>query len=91
MAKIMMTIQSKSGPPSLEAVRTRYSLTANEIDPQFGVVEIDPADGTYVILIEETATGKFTDSEDWKVQGPYSNPTIAPFGPPQAEDGAATP
>jgi len=85
MAKIMMTIQSKDGPPTLEAVRARYGLTEDEIDPQFGVVEIDPADGSYVILVEEAAAAKITDGGDWKVQGPYSNPRIAPFGPPQTD------
>lgn len=86
MAKIMMTIQSKSGPPSLAAIRARYGLADDEIDPQFGVVEIDPADGTYAILIEETAAAKITNSGDWKVQGPYSNPKIAPFGPPKTNE-----
>ena len=91
MAKIMMTIQSKSGPPTLEAVRARYGLTDDEIDPQFGVVEIDPADGSYVIHVEEAAAAKITDGGDWKVQGPYSNPRIAPFGPPQTDEDARDP
>jgi hypothetical protein len=83
MAKVMVTIQSQDSPPQLEEVKIRYGLVDDEIDPQFGVVEIDPADGTYVILVEETAAEKIADCPGWKVQGPYSNPPIAPFGPPQ--------
>lgn len=91
MTKIMMTIQSKVGQPSLAEVKDRYGLTDKEIDPQFGVVEIDPTDGSYTILIEESAANKITESEEWKVQGPYSNPKIAPFGPPEPDEGDAGP
>ncbi len=86
MAKVMMTIQSQDSPPQLQDVQLKYGLADDEIDAQFGVVEIDPADGTYAILVEETAAAKISNNENWKVQGPYSNPKIAPFGPPQAEE-----
>jgi hypothetical protein len=86
MAKVMLTIQRQEGPPQLEEIQIKYGLTDDEIDPQFGVVEIDPVDGTYTILVEETAAAKISDSEGWKVQGPYSNPRIEPFGPPQVDE-----
>ncbi len=83
MAKVMMTIQSRGGPPTIEALRARYGLTAEEIDPEFGVVEIDPSDGTYTVLVESTAVHKIEDSGEWTVQGPFANPKIEPFGPPE--------
>jgi hypothetical protein len=86
MSKVMVSIQSRESPPQFEEVKTRYGLTDDEIDPQFGVVEIDPVDGTYAILVEETAAEKITDRPGWTVQGPYSNPTIEPFGPPQVDE-----
>lgn len=90
MAKVMMTIQSRGGAPTIEALRARYGLAAEEIDPEFGVVEIDPSDGTYTILVESTAANKIEDSGEWKVQGPFANPKIEPFGPPETgSDGDA--
>jgi len=86
MSKVMMTIQSKKGPPELQVIHDYYGLKDSEIDKEFGVIEIDPEDGTYVILIEEDAAKKIVDTKDWKVKGPHSNPRIAPFGPPQTKD-----
>ena len=45
MTKVMVTIQSPDEPPTLEAVIERYRLGPDDIDRDFGVVEIDPVDG----------------------------------------------
>ena len=83
MSKVMMTIQSPGKKPNLESVKQRYGLAADEIDPEFGVVEIDPADGTYTVLVDERAASKLGSDADWTVRGPYANPRIEPFGPPE--------
>jgi hypothetical protein len=69
----------------MEDVRARFGLTADEIDTDFGVVEIDPEDHLYTVLVEQSAAGKLVPSGDWDVSGPFSNPRIAPFGPPEPE------
>jgi hypothetical protein len=83
MASVLMSIQSPGKAPDLQAIKQRYGLADDEIDPGFGVVEIDPADGTYTVLVDERAASKLASGADWTVRGPYSNPRIQPFGPPE--------
>lgn len=85
MTKVMVTIKAHDGPPTLDAVIERYQLGPDDIDADYGVVEIDPADRLYVILVEPDAAARIQPTEQWETGGPYSNPRIAPFGPPEAE------
>ncbi len=91
MTKVMVTIQAPEGPPSLEAVIERYQLGPDDIDSDFGVVEIDPDDDLYVILVEPDAATRIKPAECWDTAGPYSNPRIAPFGPPEADSSGDEP
>lgn len=84
MAKVMMTIQCRQPAPDLEAVKQQWGLSNDEIDLDFGVVEIDPSDGTCAVLVDELAASKISGTDDWSVGGPYSNPRIEPFGPPES-------
>lgn len=79
--KVMITIDSAAGAPSLEEVKTRYGLSAEEIDDSFGVVEIAP--GKYTILVDPKAAPKIAPGQDWKTEGPFSNPRIEPMWPPK--------
>lgn len=83
MEKVMMTLKSPGGPPSIDSVAQKFGLEPHEIDRDFGVVPIDPADGSYTILVDRNAASKIRPDEDWEVSGPYSNPIIEPFGPPR--------
>jgi hypothetical protein len=83
MTKVMMTIQSPGHAPDFREVKERYGLADDEIDPDFGVVEVDPADGTYTVLVDERAAGKISSDADWTVRGPYANVRVEPFGPPE--------
>ncbi len=83
MSKVMMTIQSGGTPPTIADIRRRYSLDDDDIDTDFGVVEVDPAEHVYTFLVEEKAASKISVDSDWSVEGPYSNPRIEPFGPPE--------
>ena len=84
MTKVMVTIQSLDEAPTLEAVIERYRLGPDDVDEGFGVVEIDPDDHLFVILVEPEAANRIQPTEGWEVAGPYSNPRIEPFGPPEA-------
>ena len=68
----------------MDAVMERFGLQADEVDRDFGVIETDPAEHLYTILIEESAASKVSDGDDWEISGPYSNPRIEPFGPPES-------
>jgi hypothetical protein len=83
MSTLMVTFQAPGKPPDVESIKQRYGLSDDEIDKDFGVVEIDPTDHTYTILVDEKAVSKVTSTADWKVTGSFSNPRIEPFGPPQ--------
>lgn len=83
MSKVMITIEGPEAAPTVEQLQARYHLAAADIDPEFGVVEIDPEQHVYTILVEEAAAGKITSDNRWKVHGPFSNPRIEPFGPPE--------
>jgi hypothetical protein len=80
----MLTIRSPRGAPTLEELQTRYGLSSEEIDASFGVVQLDPNDNLYTILVEGAAAGKVRPDQEWDVEGPFSNPKIEPFGPPES-------
>ena len=81
--KVMLTIEAPDHPPTIAALRSRYRLRKGEIDEEFGVVEIDPQAHLYTVLVDPAAAAKIQPSAGWKVEGPFSNPKIEPFGPPK--------
>jgi hypothetical protein len=83
MSKLMMTIHSADKPPTLQEIAERYQLQPGELDQEFGIVEIDPERHDYAILVEPEVAKKIAPTENWQVSGPYSNPRIEPFGPPE--------
>jgi hypothetical protein len=87
MGKVMMTIATPGPSPSMEDIKQQFNLDDDEIDADFGVVEIDPDAHLYTVLVEEQASTKIQPTPEWKTTGPYANPRIAPFGPPEASEG----
>lgn len=83
MPKVMVTIRAPEGPPTLAALRARYGLTDDDVDTKFGVVAVDPTEHVYTILVEPSAAARITPGAGWEIEGPFSNPKIAPFGPPR--------
>lgn len=86
MAQVMVNIQSAAGAPSMEAIKQRFGLSDAEIDPAFGVVAVDPEAGLFTVRVDERAAGKLGSTADWTIEGPYSNPRIAPFDLTQSGD-----
>jgi hypothetical protein len=83
MAKVLMTIQWPEGQPTLEDLQKLFSLAGDEIDPSFGVIEVDPIDHIFTFLVEEASVTKIQPKANLRIAGPFSNPRIEPFGPPQ--------
>ena len=81
MGKVMLTLQSSLGAPSVDEIERQFVLSQHEIDRQFGVVEVDDLTHEYTILVEESAVPRIQSTEKWNVSGPFSNPRVAPFGP----------
>jgi hypothetical protein len=79
VAKVMMTIRvPRDAPPKIEDVRARYHLAPDDLDATFGVIAVDPSDGTYTVLVEEHALSKLCSDANWEVAGPFANPRIDP-------------
>jgi hypothetical protein len=81
MNKLMVTLRLPK-QLSVDEVQRKFGLSEDEIDKNFGVVEIDPEDNLYTILVDSKAASRLQKT-DIEVDGPYSNPRIAPFGLPQ--------
>jgi len=81
MGMLMLTVKLDPARATLEGVRERLALGEDEIDGDFGVVNIDPAQDLYAIMLDEQAAERLSGEPD--VKGPYANPQIEPFGPPQ--------
>ena len=75
----MMTIQSHRGAPTLEEAARLLKVAVEHLDAEFGVVLIDPTRHLYTVLVDAGTASAEADG----VQGPYSNPRIAPFGRPR--------
>jgi hypothetical protein len=82
MGKVMMSFDSPTAP-TVDEVKRRFGLRDDDLDATFGVIEVDPKTHTYTILVDEAAAARIASRPDWKGSGPYSNPKIAPFGPPK--------
>jgi hypothetical protein len=80
MAKQMLTLTRDPERATLEAVKEDLGLVEDEIDSDFGLVEIDPDTHRYAILVETPAAERVAGAQG--VDGPFANPPIEPFGPP---------
>ncbi len=74
--KILYSFTWEDGFPTLENVEEKFKLSPDDIDSEFGIVEIDEVEKLYCILISKNAI--FHEDEENKGQQ-HSNPRIAPF------------
>ena len=79
MARMMVTLRLDPAQATLPAVMGILGLAADEVDPGFGVVPIDPAAHLYTILVDEAAAARVADAP--QVEGVFGNPRVEPFGP----------
>jgi hypothetical protein len=79
MPKQMMTLKLRPRDATLARICTKFNLSAADLDPEFGIVNIDPKKNLYTILVEAEVAQKLAGREG--VAGPYANPRIETFGP----------
>lgn len=84
MSKVMVTFDDATRP-TVDDVKRRFGLRDDEIDAQFGVIEIDPQSHTQTVMVEAHVATRIT-GQAHDAQGPFANPKISPFGPPRSED-----
>ncbi len=80
--KVLVTLHGRNIEPTVEELMSEFGLTADELDTEYGVQMIDPAAGDYVVLVDQVAAQRIA-SEYAEVSGPYSDPKIETFGPPE--------
>jgi hypothetical protein len=76
MATVMITLRLEPEQASLEQVRRLLGLAEDEVDQRFGVVNINPRENLYTILVDERAAERVRHAEP--VRGVFSNPKIEP-------------
>jgi hypothetical protein len=86
MQTLMLQFKCQGSAPSVDEVCRLFNLAVDEIDPQFGVIATDPAEGVYTVLVATEARERVeavlaTRPSD-PAEGVFANPRIEPFGPP---------
>ena len=81
MGTVMMTVELPGDAATLGEAAKRLGLAQEALDPEYGIVPVDPDNGLYSVLVEESIS-RHAKGRDG-VGGPFSNPRIEPFGPPR--------
>lgn len=81
---VLVTVTLPAGATLPDAL-SRYGLAPDEVDQEYGLVSVDPAQGLYALLVDEDAAARLTGSPG--VSGPYADPPIEPYGPPRPGPG----
>jgi hypothetical protein len=79
LGHVLLTCQLAGDEATIEAAAAQLSVPTDALDPEFGVVLVDPEAGTYAVMVDEGHVGDAVAQAD--VEGPWSNPRIEPFGP----------
>jgi len=80
----LMTVEGKGAAPTIDDAARQLGVAAEDIDRTFGVVPLDASRGLYSVRVraDRLPAG---DEVQQPYRGPFSDPTIAPFGHVQAE------
>lgn len=82
MSKVMLTVSLDEDASPASAAQ-KLHLGVDELDQDFGLVEIDPAGRVYAVLVDESKANEAATEEG--VDGPFANPRIEAFGVPRNE------
>ncbi|MER5939918.1 hypothetical protein ABT121_21640 [Streptomyces sp. NPDC001928] len=80
---VLVSVTLWPGATLRDAVR-RLRLADDEVDTAYGLVRVDPARQVYALLVTESAGERVRGTPGGG--GPYANPRIETFGPPQPDD-----
>ena len=87
MGKVMIQMAFADGKPTLAEAAKALGLEESELDPEFGVIETDSVRHLFALRVEETAASRAAAAirarASGDAEGVFSDPKIAPFGPPE--------
>lgn len=85
MTTYAMYMCTTVGVPSLEEVADQIGIGADNLDPHFGVVPIQPLDdGAWRVAVRIDQRLATDLAETALVEGPFADPPIEPAGPPSS-------
>lgn len=83
---VLMTVTLPADQVTLDAAIAALGVSPADVDVEYGLVPIDPDNGTYALLVSEEAGARVGDdpaAHGRGVEGPFANPVIEPYGPPE--------
>jgi hypothetical protein len=80
-----MTITVAHGAPTIAQAAKQLGVATEDMDLVFGVVPVDPDRGLYAVQVRTDKLPKQPEGSGKDYRGPWSNPAIVPFGPPQED------
>lgn len=87
MDGVMIQLRLPDGEPTLGEAAAILGLALGDLDPEFGVIPIDPADALYAVRVRsdsaDRAARAIAKRGADEAEGIFSDPRIAPFGPPE--------
>ena len=78
MKKILYSFTWEEGEPQFSDLKSKLGIAEQAIDTDFGIVEIDPMDNLFCILVDVSALPEKIKERVLKGQA-FSNPKISPF------------
>ncbi len=81
--KVMMTIVADK-PPSLAEAAALLGVAVADLNADFGVAAVDPAEGLYAVEIDaDKVPAQAAGGGPYR--GPFSSPRIVPLGTPRSK------
>jgi hypothetical protein len=83
MKTVMVQLHIHNASPKIEDIARLLTIHVDQIDPEFGIIETDPADHLYTIMVDEAETATIekiiAKRKAHPAEGIFSNPRIEPM------------
>lgn len=77
----LITVTLNTDEPAPQAVLDQLGLSDDEVDGEFGIIALDRPARQYALMVTPAAAARVRGRSE--VRGPFANPRIEPFGPPE--------